>query len=122
MRRRVCVMYRLGITPWDHDNLADQLTALAEGPDALASGNALDIGCGGGRDAIYLAGQGWTVTGVDVVPRALDLARQRAAVTIDALTDPGATMLVFAFQPGGAAPPPAAWTATSSSSASRAGR
>jgi SAM-dependent methyltransferase len=107
-------MYRLGITPWDHDNLADQLTALAEGPDALAPGNALDIGCGGGRDAIYLAGQGWTVTGVDVVPR--------ASATIDALTDPGATMLVFAFQPGGAAPPPAAWTATSSSSASRAGR
>jgi hypothetical protein len=50
-----------------------------------------------------------------------DSQRQRAAA-IDALTDPGATMLVFAFQPGRRGPAPAAWTATSSSSASRAGR
>jgi SAM-dependent methyltransferase len=107
-------MYRLGITPWDHDNLADQLTALAEGPDALAPGNALDIGCGGGRDAIYLAGQGWTVTGVDVVPR--------ASATIDALTDPGATMLVFAFQPGRRGPAPRGLDRDELHSASRAGR
>ncbi len=42
---------------------------------ALHPGRALDIGCGEGADAIWLAEHGWTVTAIDIAPTAL----QRAA-------------------------------------------
>ncbi len=44
----------------------------------LAPGLALDAGCGEGGDAVWLAGQGWRVTAVDISPTALDRGRQRA--------------------------------------------
>lgn len=37
----------------------------------LPGGRALDIACGRGRNALYLAELGWTVTGVDVSEEAL---------------------------------------------------
>ncbi|MBG6180511.1 class I SAM-dependent methyltransferase [Arthrobacter sp. CAN_A1] len=37
----------------------------------LAPGTALDVGCGEGADAIWLARQGWTVTAVDISQVAL---------------------------------------------------
>ena len=40
----------------------------------VAPGRALDVGCGEGADAIWLAEQGWQVTGVDVSQVALDRA------------------------------------------------
>jgi SAM-dependent methyltransferase len=43
------------------------------------AGRALDVGCGSGRDAVYLAKRGWSVTAVDSVDRALASARRRAA-------------------------------------------
>ncbi|WP_280364098.1 class I SAM-dependent methyltransferase [Nocardia wallacei] len=46
--------------------------------DALEPGRALDLGCGIGANAIYLARHGWLVTGVDLVPRAIAEARRRA--------------------------------------------
>ncbi len=49
-----------------------------EGPDRMTPGRALDLGCGTGRSAIYLARQGWEVTGVDLVGHAIDLARRKA--------------------------------------------
>ncbi len=39
---------------------------------------ALDLGCGTGRDAVFLALQGWSVTAVDHLPDALDRARSLA--------------------------------------------
>ena len=42
-------------------------------------GRALDIGMGQGRNALYLAGQGWDVTGVDISQVGIDLARKHAA-------------------------------------------
>ncbi len=45
----------------------------------LAPGRALDVACGEGRNAIWLAERGWTVTGVDFSPVALDKARRLAA-------------------------------------------
>jgi SAM-dependent methyltransferase len=39
---------------------------------------ALDVGCGEGADAIWLAGCGWTVTAIDVSAVALDRAREAA--------------------------------------------
>ena len=36
------------------------------------------MGCGTGRDAVYLAKRGWEVTGVDGVDQALSKAKERA--------------------------------------------
>ena len=45
--------------------------------DGLAPGRALDVGCGEGGDAIWLARAGWAVTGLD--PSAVALERAAAA-------------------------------------------
>jgi SAM-dependent methyltransferase len=44
----------------------------------LTPGRALDVGCGEGGDALWLAAQGWEVTGIDVSRVALDRAATRA--------------------------------------------
>lgn len=45
---------------------------------ALDPGPALDVGCGEGADAIWLAQRGWTVTAIDISRVALDRARAAA--------------------------------------------
>jgi 2-polyprenyl-3-methyl-5-hydroxy-6-metoxy-1,4-benzoquinol methylase len=52
---------------------------LVEQVAGLPLGSALDIGCGEGADAIWLAAGGWQVTGVDVSTVALDRAARFAA-------------------------------------------
>jgi SAM-dependent methyltransferase len=73
------LMYLVGFTPWDRDEVPEMLSALVEGTNALPPGQALDIGCGTGAQAVYLARHGWRVTAVDVVGRALQRARARGA-------------------------------------------
>ncbi|MBM7439908.1 bifunctional 2-polyprenyl-6-hydroxyphenol methylase/3-demethylubiquinol 3-O-methyltransferase UbiG [Streptomyces sp. HB132] len=52
---------------------------LTETVTGLPPGDALDLGCGDGGDALWLAGQGWQVTAADIsavaVERLADLAR-----------------------------------------------
>lgn len=45
---------------------------------SLSPGKALDVGCGEGADAIWLAQRGWSVTAVDISSVALDRARNHA--------------------------------------------
>jgi len=45
----------------------------------LAAGRALDLGCGHGGDALWLAGHGWDVTAVDISATTLNRVAQRAA-------------------------------------------
>lgn len=72
------IMYRIGFTPWDTGQVPPELTGLIEGPGALPAGRALDVGCGTGTQAVYLASNGWQVAAVDAVPRPLARARARA--------------------------------------------
>jgi SAM-dependent methyltransferase len=44
----------------------------------LTPGRALDVGCGEGADAIWLAKRGWTVTAIDISSVALGRAREAA--------------------------------------------
>jgi 2-polyprenyl-3-methyl-5-hydroxy-6-metoxy-1,4-benzoquinol methylase len=46
----------------------------------LRGKSILDVGCGEGEDAMILARLGALVTGLDVSPGAIDLARQRAGI------------------------------------------
>jgi SAM-dependent methyltransferase len=47
----------------------------------LVPGRALDVGCGEGADAIWLARRGWTVTAIDISDLALRRAREAAERT-----------------------------------------
>lgn len=44
----------------------------------LPIGDAVDLGGGEGRNALWLAGRGWTVTAVDFAPAGLAIGRARA--------------------------------------------
>jgi SAM-dependent methyltransferase len=72
-------MYLLGLRVWDREAPVADVVELVEGPAPLDVGRALEIGCGTGVESVYLAAHGWDVTGVDLVPRALQHARRRAA-------------------------------------------
>jgi SAM-dependent methyltransferase len=73
------LMYRLGLAPWERRDIAQTWRPMLDSPDAPAPGRAVDIGCGSGRDAVYLAKRGWRVTAVDFVDKALATAKQWAA-------------------------------------------
>ena len=47
---------------------------LAELVEPMTPGRALDLGCGEGADAMWLAEHGWHVTAVDISQTALDRA------------------------------------------------
>ena len=72
------LLYRLGFTPWDQTPGPAILDRVLGGDSAGRGRRALDVGCGNGRDAIYLAKKGWEVTAVDLEERAIRKARERA--------------------------------------------
>ncbi len=63
--------------PWD--TKAPKESVVGWQTAGLVSGAVLDIGCGLGDNAIYLAQQGHPVTGLDISPTALTTAERRAA-------------------------------------------
>jgi SAM-dependent methyltransferase len=74
----------LGADDWDErhrDHTRDRAAhpALTHLADELEPGRCLEIGCGQGTDAVWLATQGWDVTAVDISGVALDMARSAAA-------------------------------------------
>ncbi len=80
-RRAYDLMYRVG-APWEGEARSELVTLVTDGrltPDTLPPGRAVDLGCGSGANALFLAAHGFTVVGVDFSAVALAKA-QRAAV------------------------------------------
>ncbi len=61
--------------PWAHD---EPTLFLSEICRRRKPGRALDIGCGAGTDSVFLAAQGWQVTALDFMPKALEYTQKRA--------------------------------------------
>jgi hypothetical protein len=83
------LLYLVGARPWERAGVTPELKGLVEGPGALTPGRALDIllfdsGCYHGL---------------------LDTQRATYEETIGRLAAPGASLLLFALTPGGAARP-----------------
>jgi tellurite methyltransferase len=69
--------YRSGQRP-AQDLAAAPAPLLIETAQRLAPGKALDLACGAGRHALWLAERGWRVTAVDGAPAAIEILLQRA--------------------------------------------
>jgi SAM-dependent methyltransferase len=68
--------YQAGPVPWDQPDPPPEVLAFVP---TLPVGRALDLGCGLGRAALYLARLGWQVDGVDFIPQAVAEATARAS-------------------------------------------
>jgi SAM-dependent methyltransferase len=62
---------------WDIGRPADELQRLVK-EGGVRKCRAVDLGCGSGTDAIFLASQGFEVTGIDISPTALGQAEEKA--------------------------------------------
>lgn len=63
---------------WSPSDLLIEFAAHFEAAKDKTRPTALDLGCGGGRDAIWLAKQGWQVTAIDKESRVIKRAKQLA--------------------------------------------
>ena len=57
---------------------ADPTPLVVETASRLKAGRALDLACGTGRNAIWLASKGWAVTAVDGSPSAIEALAEKA--------------------------------------------
>jgi SAM-dependent methyltransferase len=69
--------YAAGETPWDGNVVSADLVGFV-GSHRIG-GRVLEVGCGTGTQAVWLASQGLPVTAVDIAPTAIAKARERAA-------------------------------------------
>jgi SAM-dependent methyltransferase len=76
--------YLVGMTPWERMPslpIGQQAVVLLDREERGREppyGRALDLGCGTGFWSVRLAQRGWTVTGIDIVSKAVRAARARA--------------------------------------------
>lgn len=63
--------------PWIVEKPPEVLVDLIES-GVIRPCEAVDLGCGTGNYAIYLAGRGFQVTGIDISPTAIGIARENA--------------------------------------------
>jgi SAM-dependent methyltransferase len=69
--------YREGFLPWDTGKPSSELQS-AYSRNEIQPGRALELGCGTGTNSVWLAQQGFDVTGIDVAPLAVEQAEKRA--------------------------------------------
>jgi SAM-dependent methyltransferase len=68
--------YDAGPPPWDIGRPQPAFLALAD--RGALSGRVLDVGCGTGEHALMAATRGLDATGIDAVPRAIEMAQRKA--------------------------------------------
>ena len=85
-------MGRRKVTDWDERYrrgehiIKEPMSLLVRAVEGLEPGRALDLACGPGRHAIFLAEHGWRVTAVDASRVGIELAKtlaQLRGVTVD---------------------------------------
>ena len=69
--------YRSGQPPWETGSHSTELQRLVA-KEYIAPCRVVDLGCGSGINALWLAQQGFDVTGIDVSPLAIQQAQARA--------------------------------------------
>ncbi len=67
--------YRFGKPPWIIDQAQPDLIAAVEKGEVCGP-TVLDVGCGAGDNAIYLASRGFDVNGIFVSAKAISIAKQ----------------------------------------------
>lgn len=75
------LLYRVG-APWEGGPRSELVELVESGrlsAEVLSPGRAIDLGCGSGANAIFLAHHGFDVVGVDFSPVALAKAQRAAA-------------------------------------------
>ncbi|MCX6383179.1 MAG: class I SAM-dependent methyltransferase [Actinobacteria bacterium] len=90
--------------PWNQPEPPAVLVELIES-GKVSPCKAIDLGCGTGNYAIYLASQGFDVTGVDISPKAIEIAKENARkkgvrcnfIVADVLKDFGVIEETFDF-------------------------
>ena len=86
MSRFYALAYATGFRHWEKAGrqAAEQFSGLLDretNQRPAPPGRAVDLGCGTGAHTIELADHGWQATGIDNQPRALRIARARAAAS-----------------------------------------
>ncbi len=82
------ITYRHFRAPWDIGARVELVSLVESG--RIQPCRAIDLGCGAGANAIYLAQHGFVVTGVDYAEAAIEKARSRAKeanVTVNFIVD-----------------------------------
>ncbi|MEA2068917.1 MAG: class I SAM-dependent methyltransferase [Verrucomicrobiota bacterium] len=76
MENRFEERYRSGDLPWDHGMVDANLIETIDRA-GIKPCRVLDIGCGTGDNAVWLAGQGFDVVACDLSETAIELAREK---------------------------------------------
>lgn len=76
MKRFYEITYRYFRAPWDIGSREELMSLVESG--RIKPGRAIDLGCGAGANAIYLAQNGFEVTSVDYAEAAIEKAQARA--------------------------------------------
>ena len=90
--------------PWNSETPPDVLVSLVESQEVKPC-KTIDLGCGAGNYAIYLASKGFDVTGVDISLTAIEIAKTHARLkgvkckfaVADVLSDLGEVEGLFEF-------------------------
>ena len=99
--------YQAGTPPFDTGQPDRHLLDLIKAWPTVR-GRALEIGCGSGTNSVWLARQGFEVTGLDLSPTAIDRAKERADelgasctfLVADFLAEPANAPFDFVFDRG----------------------